>query len=104
LSEARTIDVCVEITPYTREHGAISSFDDDALLEISVEAKVNSVVIAGNRSGLRSLARHLLTLAHEMTPSGSHIDVDDYAGWFTEESLGVRFEVDDGMIYISETG
>jgi hypothetical protein len=59
-------------------------------------------MIVANRSGLRSLARHFLTLADEATPDGRHLDIDDYTGWFIEGSLGIRIEVDDSMVYMSQ--
>jgi hypothetical protein len=37
-----------------------------------------AVRIQGDRAGLISLARHLLTLAQEEVPTGSHIHYDQY--------------------------
>lgn len=45
---------------------------------ISVNAPGNEVTIRANKSGLISLARHLLTLAQDSTPKHSHIHLDDY--------------------------
>ncbi|WP_432856745.1 Imm32 family immunity protein [Amycolatopsis sp. CA-161197] len=33
----------------------------------------SAVLVRGNPAGLRSLARHLLTLAQESVPAGSHL-------------------------------
>ena len=45
---------------------------------ISVNAPGNEVTIRANKSGLISLARHLLTLAQDSTPKHSHIHLDEY--------------------------
>ena len=42
--------------------------------------KLVPIVVRGNVAGLRSLARHLLTLAQEDVPSGSHVHLDDIGG------------------------
>ncbi|MGW7680174.1 Imm32 family immunity protein [Kribbella sp. NPDC054772] len=46
-------------------------WDDD--FEIAVEVQGSEVVISANPAGLRSLARHLLTLAQDGVPDGHHI-------------------------------
>ena len=45
---------------------------------ISVNALENEVTIRANKSGLISLARHLLTLAQDSAPKHSHIHLDEY--------------------------
>lgn len=45
---------------------------------ISVNAIENEVTIRANKSGLISLARHLLTLAQDSAPKHSHIHLDEY--------------------------
>lgn len=46
-------------------------------LEIRVGVADQVVTISANASGLRSLARQLLVLAQESTPSGHHFHFDD---------------------------
>ncbi|QFG20433.1 hypothetical protein [Actinomadura sp. WMMB 499] len=41
--------------------------------DISVSAEAGEVVVAANREGLISLARHLLTLAQDGVTPGSHL-------------------------------
>ena len=36
----------------------------------------------------------MLTLAQPGAPAGSHLDFDDYCGWFEEGSFGVRIELE----------
>nr|WP_314069353.1 hypothetical protein [uncultured Campylobacter sp.] len=45
---------------------------------ISVNTLENEVTIRANKSGLISLARHLLTLAQDSVPKHSHIHLDEY--------------------------
>ena len=47
-------------------------------LRISVNALGNEVAIRANKSGLISLARHLLTLVQDSVPKHSHIHLDEY--------------------------
>ncbi|KOX02383.1 hypothetical protein ADK66_30390, partial [Micromonospora sp. NRRL B-16802] len=65
------------------------------VLRIEVlETTAKTILISGNAAGLTSLARHLLTLAQPSAPAGSHLDFDDYCGWFEEGSFGVRIELE----------
>jgi hypothetical protein len=93
--EGSTRPVVVQVIPYHPSRGLISDWDDGTLLHIEfLESPPKTVLISGNRAGLTSLARHLLTLAQSDTPGGSHLDFDDYCGWFEEGSLGVRIELE----------
>jgi hypothetical protein len=65
------MDVYVEVPEYDSQRGLHFDWEDG--FEISVEVNDSEVVIAANRSGLVSLARHLLTLAQDGVPTGRHI-------------------------------
>ncbi|BCL16868.1 hypothetical protein GCM10017556_46070 [Micromonospora sagamiensis] len=87
--------VVVGVIPYDPRRGLISDWDDDTVLRIEVlETTAKTILISGNAAGLTSLARHLLTLAQPSAPAGSHLDFDDYCGWFEEGSFGVRIELE----------
>jgi len=87
--------VVVGVIPYDPGRGLISDWDDDTVLRIEVlETTAKTILISGNAAGLTSLARHLLTLAQPSAPAGSHLDFDDYCGWFEEGSFGVRIELE----------
>ncbi|OLT31157.1 hypothetical protein BJF79_08895 [Actinomadura sp. CNU-125] len=57
--------------PSTRGAGPTFGWDDG--YEISVGVEAGEVVVAANREGLISLARHLLTLAQEGVSPGAHV-------------------------------
>jgi hypothetical protein len=83
--------VVVGVIPYDPQRGLISDWDDATVLRVEVlETTAKTILISGNAAGLTSLARHLLTLAQPSAPAGSHLDFDDYCGWFEEGSFGVR--------------
>jgi hypothetical protein len=44
--------------------------------EIEVQAHQGEVVIKANKAGLVSLAQHMLTLAEDPMPNGTHIHLD----------------------------
>jgi hypothetical protein len=44
--------------------------------EIDVEIHLGEVVIKANKAGLTSLAQHLLTLAENDVPIGTHVHLD----------------------------
>jgi hypothetical protein len=90
-----TSPVVVDVIPYDPTRGLISDWDDDTVLRLEVlTSPPNTILVTGNPAGLRSLARHLLTLAQPEAPVGSHLDFDDYCGWFEEGSFGLRIEVE----------
>jgi hypothetical protein len=90
-----TVTVSVQVIPYDPARGLISDWNKDTVLRLEVlDSPANTLLISGNPAGLTSLARHLLTLAQPGAPKGSHLDFDDYCGWFEEGSLGVRIEVE----------
>ncbi len=46
--------------------------------KIKTRYEHDTIIIEANRGGLVSLARHLLVLAQEEAPSGSHIHLDEF--------------------------
>lgn len=63
--------IAIDIPEYDSERGLIFAWDEG--FEIEVEVLDSEVRVTANRSGLASLARHLLTLAQDGVPSGRHI-------------------------------
>ena len=46
--------------------------------KIKTRYEYDTIIIEANKAGLVSLARHLLVLAQEEAPSGSHIHLDEF--------------------------
>ncbi len=67
-------NVSIDLPAYARS-GTWSIWEDGYTLSIEVD-RTNAVVIKGNKAGLISLARHLLTLSQDDYPIGSHIHYD----------------------------
>jgi len=87
--------VTVEVLTYDPAYGVGTWWDDETVLRAEVwETPERTVVISGNPAGLRSLARHLLTLAQDAVPDGRHLDFDTYCGWLEEGSAAIRIEVE----------
>ncbi len=61
----------VKLDTYSDATGAVLSWDPGYGLNVATHG--NEVILSGNSAGLRSLARHLLTLAGEEVPTGYHI-------------------------------
>ena len=66
----------IKTLDYCAEKGLQLQWEKD--FAISVNAPGNEVTIRANKSGLISLARHLLTLAQDSAPKHSHIHLDEY--------------------------
>ncbi|MEV4847948.1 hypothetical protein AB0K20_32720 [Micromonospora matsumotoense] len=94
-NKRRTVAVTVKVTDYDPQLGVGTEWDAEAVLRAEVwETPEKTVVISGNPAGLRSLARHLLTLAQNSVPDGGHLDFDTYCGWLEDGSTGIRVEVE----------
>ena len=65
----------IDVPEYDPEKGITTDWDHGFTILVRVDN--GEVVIAGNSAGLRSLARHLLVLAQDSTPTGHHIHLDD---------------------------
>ncbi len=70
----------------------VFSWDENA--RINVRSLGAEIVIEANAAGLRTLARHLLTLAEDGTPDGSHLHLEDSNG-LEEGSVALILERDD---------
>lgn len=65
----------INIPEYKKQEGIKTIWDNDFIIESTIQG--NSIVIKANEAGLRSLARHLLTLAQNEVPVGGHVHYDD---------------------------
>lgn len=94
-SEPNIRVVGVELADYSSRAGVSTWWEDGAYLRAEVESSPEpTVVISGNPAGLVSLARHLLCLAQGSVPDGSHFNFDTYCGALTQDSHGLRLEVE----------
>lgn len=66
----------LEIEDYNKESGVQLKWEQGFIIE--VKNKDKEIVIAGNKEGLISLARHLLTLAQDEVKEEMHIHLDEY--------------------------
>ncbi len=78
----------MEIPAYDATTGLSFVWDDG--FEMAVDTTAAEVVIAANPAGLISLARHLLTLAQESVPDGSHVHLT--AGQELESTVDLILE------------
>lgn len=67
-------EIKISIPEYN--HSLQCVWEDDFRIKTSTE--FNAIIIEANRDGLVSLARHLLLLAQEEVPSGSHFHFDEF--------------------------
>ncbi|WP_405820170.1 hypothetical protein OG241_31930 [Streptomyces sp. NBC_01390] len=58
---------------------------------IEVRGPGQEIVIEANAAGLKTLAGHLLTLAQDGTPDGTHLHLDEHSG-LEEGSLSLVLE------------
>ena len=73
----------LKVGSYDATSGLRLIWDDDFAIGCILEGA--QTVIKGNRAGLISLARHLLTLAGEDVPSGTHLHLDS-STWLDDGS------------------
>jgi hypothetical protein len=66
--------VSIDVPAYTRS-GVLSIWENNYKLSVDVD-ETTTIVIRADKGGLLSLARHLLTLAQDDYPIGSHIHYD----------------------------
>jgi hypothetical protein len=62
------------LTAFTDGVARVFTWDDNARIE--VRDLGGEIVIEANADGLRTLARHLLTLAEDGTPDGTHLHLE----------------------------
>ena len=78
------MNITITVPDYEK-HGHLR-FEWEDGFEILLEKHGGEVVIKANPAGLISLARHMLTLAQEAVPSGSHLHLTE--GGELEEGSG----------------
>ena len=66
----------VEIIQYDANKGIQFKWENNFAIEVKKED--GEIIISANNEGLISLARHLLTLAQNEVPIGTHIHLDEY--------------------------
>ncbi|MEE1943954.1 hypothetical protein VRU48_02465 [Pedobacter sp. KR3-3] len=74
----KQMEIKLNIPEYSTEQGLRSIWEDG--FEIETEIIDNEIVIKANRAGLISLAKQLLTLAHDNVPSSCHFHLDEHSG------------------------
>lgn len=90
-----TPHIITKVAPYDPSRGLISEWNEGTVLRVELlDSPEPTAVISGNRLGLQSLARHLLTLSQQGVPAGSHLDFDSYCGWLEDGSAAIRIELD----------
>jgi hypothetical protein len=83
-------EVVVRIFEFPDDAAAVSNWDDDTRCALYVEEDSPPTLhIVANVAGLRSLARHCLTLAQE-GQEGGHLDYEADSGWFDSADFGLR--------------
>lgn len=80
------------VTAVTDGVAQLFTWDEDARIE--VRNLGGEVVIEANAAGLRTLASHLLTLAQDGVPDGSHLHLEDSNG-LEDGSVGLVLERSD---------
>jgi hypothetical protein len=87
-------DVTTSIHVFPPGTAVVSNWDADTRMELFVNEKGDERVISivANVAGLRSLARHCLTLAQGGLTGAQHVDFDADSGWFDTDDLGLRIE------------
>jgi hypothetical protein len=68
----------IEFAEYTPDTGLCLSWDPGTSITITQDG--NEILVKGNRPGLVTLARHLLTLAQPGVPQGAHMHLDEFNG------------------------
>ena len=68
------MEISVDVPGYDPARGINLQWDEG--FEIRVNVNANEVVIAANAAGLRSLARHLLTMQQAEVPTHAHVHLD----------------------------
>ncbi|WP_432871822.1 Imm32 family immunity protein [Microbispora rosea] len=83
-------EIRLDVPQYEPSRGVRLVWDDEAQIVVSLDGD-ETVTISANVAGLRTLARHLLTLAQDGVSAGSHIHLDGYSG-LEEESVSLIVE------------
>lgn len=78
-----------QVTTVTNGVVQVFTWEEDARIEVRNLGR--EVVIEANAAGLRALAGHLLTLAKDGVPDGSHLHLEDSNG-LADGSVGLVLE------------
>jgi hypothetical protein len=70
------MQITLDVPEYSPETGIRAHWVGDFNIAVTFEA--GAVCIRGNQAGLISLAGHLLNLAQEAVPIGSHLHLDEH--------------------------
>jgi hypothetical protein len=81
-----------QITAVTDGVARVFAWEADARIE--VRSLGREVVIEANAAGLRTLAGHLVTLAEDGVPDGTHVHLEDSNG-LVDGSVGLVLERSD---------
>ncbi len=68
------MNITIEIPEYSAD-GLRLNWTEGFMLK--VESSETAVVVSANKAGLLSLANHLLNLAQDAVPGGSHLHFDE---------------------------
>lgn len=69
--------VQLDVPDYRASQGIQTTWEEGFTIAVQIDP-AGAVLIQADRVGLLSLARHLLTLAQEAAPVGSHIHYDEH--------------------------
>jgi hypothetical protein len=69
--------VQLDVPDYQESQGIQTIWEEGSTIAVQIDPE-GAVLIQADRAGLISLARHLLTLAQEAVPGGSHIHYDQH--------------------------
>lgn len=65
----------IEIHEYCKKKGLQYDWEDNFIIHAKQDGE--TIILKANKSGLISLAKHLLTLAQDEVPAGYHIHLDE---------------------------
>ncbi len=87
-------DVTISIHVFPPGAAVVSNWEEGSRLQLHVDDLDDhrAVQITANVAGLRSLARHCLTLAQEGLSGPQHVDFDADSGWFETHEVGLRIQ------------
>ncbi|MBF9239971.1 hypothetical protein I2I05_21445 [Hymenobacter sp. BT683] len=86
------MEITLHVPNYAPERGIKYHWEDDSGITVRLEA--GEVIIRANPAGLRTLANHLLNLAQEGMPVGSHMLFDSDNG-LEDESVTLVLQKDE---------
>jgi hypothetical protein len=90
--DATTLPITVDIRKVD-EHGLVSNWDDGTRLWLSFDERDRTIGIAGNRTALNALARHLLTLTQPDARPGHNLYWEPESGWFETDAAGLHISL-----------